>query len=710
LTVMPTTKIYYKALLSSPGDVPDERRAVGEIIHRINDKYKEKGVGMDVYVWENDVIPALVKPQIIIDKVFDYSTSDLMITIFNQRVGKGTLHELEMAEQSCLENNHPVIFLYFRNNEVVSKKLETLRKRYNRRGIATSYDTVEDFKKKCFDHIERFLLNPESYFPKTALVTGNAKGTRLGSGAAKQTSPKTGPSAARLAGNFFENRKFMLSCHTVEFIPLLYSWDRNEKEYVFGNVEVETAEVPYHIPDDMEAYFENNAAETDSIAQYTRGFFPQVRLNGCQEKPPQGKVHEGLKLIFSEISYQDFLKTNWILDEKIPGRETTFREKYYANAELFDGLSNICGVGVFILTSDDKIIVTKSSTNVKVSPFRYKFSASGTMHWDANVNPFDEIFRECNEEVSHAINIDSPLVLFLYGIDYNLGYHQFCFYEDSPYTAQQIMQESRTARDFTKEVKEIIAMPFNVENIVDHISSKDWDAPSAAALLTLAVKRFGKQEVEKYIEGMHLEKRRVMEIEWNKRALREGRLAVLSSRFPADKLEEISDSYIERAFRFIDGEYENKTVLEAGCGIGLFTKILAEKAQSVTCVDISEEMIKRNKEYVGGSLLSKIQYHRGFFQNYKRTEPTKFEMLICSLVLIHNVDDDLFRSFITRMKELSDVIYLFEHTDTNFRSGEYTKYRSKEEYLRCFPEYRETKSENYLLHTDKISFIRLQRK
>lgn len=108
--------------------------------------------------------------------------------------------------------------------------------------------------------------------------------------------------------------------------------------------------------------------------------------------------------------------------------------------------------------------------------------------------------------------------------------------------------------------------------------------------------------------------RKKVAAEWERRAKREGRLAVLSNRYSAIHIDEISEDYCEHVIKFIDEDLSDKSVIEVGGGIGLFTKYFAENARKVTCVDVSQGMIKRNKEFLGSALANKVNYIHCFFR------------------------------------------------------------------------------------------------
>lgn len=193
--------------------------------------------------------------------------------------------------------------------------------------------------------------------------------------------------------------------------------------------------------------------------------------------------------------------------------------------------------------------------------------------------------------------------------------------------------------------------------------------------------------------------------EWEHRAKREGVSAVLSDKFPEETIDEISINYKNAVLNFIDEDFKDKELVEIGGGIGIFTKYFVEQGAHVTDVDVSEGMIERNKEYLK-ELSSKVNYVHSFFQDYKQDK--KFDILVSSLVLIHNSNEII--AFTDKMKKCSDTIYIFESVPSRTDVSWITKSNTKEEYLSYFKEYELVKEDMYMLHEDKIIFLKLKRK
>jgi len=495
---------------------------------------------------------------------------------------------------------------------------------------------------------------------------------------------------------------FQISSLILPYIVLVGAWEEDSNEYGMGEVVSITDTVPaYHLPQE----FRSNPVPPS----YFSDFKCRLEHYDCTILQPG---LSRLTFTFSKIEYLDFLLSGQYLDCPLPDDpNVTFRNKYAPRLDFSDfsqsRLTNISGVGLFLITRDEKIIVSRHSSNVQVYSDVWTYSASGSMDWSEDVHPFVEAAREIFEEIGHRTSLDNTY-LFGFGIDANNLVCQFSFFERTGLSSDVIIAKALMARDYHAEMRELAAIDFEPDAIVNAIKSRIWEPAAAAGLLTLCAKRFGYETVERTIDPafVHTRVRKEMLAEWNYRASRPNDLAVMSARYPASRTLGESKKYIEAVFDFIGTDVDGKAVLELGAGIGRMSEVLVHKTGKLTCLDLSQAMLDRNRQRLG-THAQRVHYVQMFAQDYRPQKP--YDITISSLVLIHNIDDADFRRLVDVIKASSGTIFLFEHVDVGYQVSRHTRLRSEESLLAAFPEYRLERRREYQLFNDNLIFLKLTR-
>lgn len=172
---MPASKTCYKVVLASPGDVPEEREVVEQVISEINNLQKHNGIGFDLYRWETDAYPAFhpLGPQGVIDQQLKIGDADIFVGIFYLKFGtptidsnSGTEHELKQAISAFEAKGSPEIKLYFKkaitiNLEEVDilqfNQVKEFKKSVLPKGIISEFETKESLEKQLRNHLHMFL-------------------------------------------------------------------------------------------------------------------------------------------------------------------------------------------------------------------------------------------------------------------------------------------------------------------------------------------------------------------------------------------------------------------------------------------------------------------------------------------------------------------------------------------------------------------------
>jgi hypothetical protein len=443
---------------------------------------------------------------------------------------------------------------------------------------------------------------------------------------------------------------------------------------------------------------------------------PSCKLVECRIDDTQN-----LTLVLEETSYGDYLKSGEHLDDPFPtDPRETFRSALATIVHAGGGevrpkeLTNICGTGLFLITQDEKIIVSKHSEHSHVYPERWTFSASGLMKWGACPHPFMEMARKTFTEIQHQVNPAKVRLIGL-GADARKLYFQFSFFEETEQTASEIIERHNIISDnanpglLRDRPRELFYLPFDLERIINAIIENCWEPSAEACVLTLCAKRFGPERVA---QALHARRgdwwKREMRDEWDLRTAKKGDLPDMSVRYPPNRLAEEKERYIKAILSFMQNDLSNKDVIEIGCGTGRLTIHLVEIAKSLTCIDLCERMIQRNKQRLGKKS-SEVNYVTTFMQDYPAR---KHQVAICSLVIIHNVSDSDFIRLVGRICDCSDMAFIFEDTtEGRPTSRNATRLRPKQELVNAFEQFNFhlERSGDYKLFEDQITFLKFVR-
>ncbi|KPA11802.1 Ribosomal RNA adenine methylase transferase [Candidatus Magnetomorum sp. HK-1] len=344
----------------------------------------------------------------------------------------------------------------------------------------------------------------------------------------------------------------------------------------------------------------------------------------------------------------------------------------YGTIRSFE-LSNICGVGLFLQTKDNNIVMRKQSYKKRIYPGRHTFFASGTIQWGVYPDPYLEVIRKAHTEMGHQVNLEK-LEMVLFGVDARKLFFQFSFVEKTEATLREIKR-------FLPKGQEVFDIYNNCRTIIEELFKYTWEPAAIATLLTIASRIHGEDTVAECIRKCSSEWiKHEMKDEWDYRGNRDGDLPVMSVRYPKANLESKSKDYVNAIFEFIGSDIHGKHVVEIGSGNGRITERLVNVAAKVTCIECSSLMIKKSKEKLGKN--QNITFLECFAQDELPIMNT--DIIICSLVLIHNVDDLFYENLIKKMCNTAETLYVFEDTTQGRKTSPHTKLRSKEKIISDF--------------------------
>jgi len=154
--------------LAAPGDVPTERRYVGEIVAELNRTVaSDSGVVLQLVNWENDAFPGYGQDAqaVINEQIAEMSKYALFIGIMWNRLGtptpraaSGTVEEFERAVEAFRHKRQPAVWFYFRES---ASRLDTEDQLEQRKKVLAFKRMCRQME--CLGRI-RILLNSETSF------------------------------------------------------------------------------------------------------------------------------------------------------------------------------------------------------------------------------------------------------------------------------------------------------------------------------------------------------------------------------------------------------------------------------------------------------------------------------------------------------------------------------------------------------------------
>lgn len=441
----------------------------------------------------------------------------------------------------------------------------------------------------------------------------------------------------------------------------------------------------------------------------------QIRPNfvndrSCRLSSYDFTTDKKLSLRFSETSYADYLKSGEHLDDPHPFNSSiTLRDAFGGliregerNLRPFR-LTNICGIGLFVISSDGFAIATWHSQKSHVYPGRLTFTASGTMKWAAQPDPFSQVVRKAWEETRHQVVLDS-LAIIDFGVDARKLYFQFSFKEDHPARCDEILSRMNGN-------PHIKAIPLEPDAVVETLLTECWEPAAEAALLTLVIQKHCKNDVVHALQKRRDQwAHRNMRDEWDYRASRPGVLADMSVRYPPDKLNVGSRRYVDAVLEFLKNDLKRgANVVEVGGGTGRITRKLVDRVEKLTVVDLSSRMIDRNKRRLGKKANIVAEYVEDFAQEC--LDKRSFDVAIASLVMVHNVERKEFVGLVESMCKAAPVVVICEDVTLNRPTSPRTTIRTSEEIRAAFRnfDFELTKQRRFSLFGDDLWLARFSR-
>jgi SAM-dependent methyltransferase len=195
-----------------------------------------------------------------------------------------------------------------------------------------------------------------------------------------------------------------------------------------------------------------------------------------------------------------------------------------------------------------------------------------------------------------------------------------------------------------------------------------------------------------------------VEEHWNIRAERPGVQSVMSARHTLKENEIATVKLQKEIIGFLEGYLDNKKIFELGFGIGRMTEVLVKRAKEVVGCDISPIMLEKAKNNLRG--VDNVKLYLGKIKDVKVPKKS-FDLVFDSIVLLHILDPKELNETINKMKELSDRVFIVEHTyeGLDFPISKYSILRKPEEYENLFKPYKLVKKKTHFCAGDTFTLM-----
>ena len=165
-----------RIVLSSPGDVEEERLVMQDVIDELNHGIAaDRNLHLELNRWETDAHPGfhVEGPQGLIDPILKIEECDILLGIFWKRFGtptekalSGTEHEIRTAIKCWEQSKRPEIMMYFKEAPFYIQDKEEhnqhglviqFRNEFPKEGLYWTFEDVTEFEKLTRHHLSNFI-------------------------------------------------------------------------------------------------------------------------------------------------------------------------------------------------------------------------------------------------------------------------------------------------------------------------------------------------------------------------------------------------------------------------------------------------------------------------------------------------------------------------------------------------------------------------
>jgi SAM-dependent methyltransferase len=172
-------------------------------------------------------------------------------------------------------------------------------------------------------------------------------------------------------------------------------------------------------------------------------------------------------------------------------------------------------------------------------------------------------------------------------------------------------------------------------------------------------------------------------LEWQRRA---GLARVMRAAPPAERNAGVTDRTRQVLAELLEQGAQAlgrplRSALEAGCGVGRLTPVIAAEAERVVALDMTAPMLDAARATCHG--LSNVEFRQGRIEDVPWDD--EFDVAVSVGVLMHVLDEDNLRAACRGLAGSSRYLVLIEDDRAHLPVSRWSRLRSPEEYVALMP-------------------------
>lgn len=272
-------------------------------------------------------------------------------------------------------------------------------------------------------------------------------------------------------------------------------------EYVQADIEIIVNNERHILPPELNSSVDGGRTEILEEVKYNGRFIDdelKARISDIVLCPKDtfGETSNNMSITLNPVSYYDYLIEKKALQSfEYKNKHTIPKCRLYEIKKM--QTTNVGGCGIFLITNDGYIILSKRSNLVEEYPSIISYSASGSISWEHDDNdeivshPFRTIIEETFDEIGVGVD-DEEVKMFSVGIDQNAYFIQFGFFAYVNHSALEVVLEWQKASSNYEQTP--IFIKFEPEQIAQVLNSYVFEPSAEEDLILLCSKAFAKEK------------------------------------------------------------------------------------------------------------------------------------------------------------------------------------------------------------------------